>query len=300
MMRRRGFAAIALVCTTFVSAAAQETVKQLPARVELQELRIAQGAGRLPVVVFMSGAGGIPGGIDLLTSEFNSIGISTFVVDPFAGRGVVSVLNDNTRLDRLTAIVDAYRVLQMLAVHPRVDPNRIALMGASYGGHTALYASLRRFQKMWSTSGVEYAAYIPFYASCARIYLSDTDTSDHPIRMFHGTGDDWNPIAPCRAYVQRLRAAGRDVELTEYPDARHGFDYAVFPAMQLVADAQVGGFCAIHEDRAGVLINTATMRPFPWADACVTRGAHVGFDSMAAAASHLAVDGFLKSLFKLK
>lgn len=326
MMSRCRFATVALACTMSISIiAAQETLKQIPARVELHsiqtltlsdkqfltgdsnakpvtvsgEFRIAQGTGRLPVVVFMHGGGGMPGGMDLLTDAFNGIGISTFVIDSFTGRGVVSLVNDETQLDRLTVIVDAYRALDILARHPRVDPARIALMGASFGGHTALYASLKRFQKMWSNSTAEFAAYVPFYPSCVRTYLSDTDTADRPIRIFHGTGDDWNPIASCRAYVQRLRAAGRDVQLMEYPNALHGFDYAFFAASQLSPQAQVGGYCTIREEQVGVLINGATHQPFAWTDSCVVRGAHMGYDRVAATAAHKAVDDFLKTLFKL-
>ena len=40
-------------------------------------------------------------------------------------------------------------------------------MGFSRGGQATLYASLRRFQKMWDKSGIEFAAYIPFYPDCA-------------------------------------------------------------------------------------------------------------------------------------
>jgi hypothetical protein len=44
-------------------------------------------------------------------------------------------------------------------------------------------------------------------------YLADTDVADRPIRIHHGTPDDYNPVAPCKRYVERLRAAERDVQL---------------------------------------------------------------------------------------
>ena len=103
----------------------------------------------------------------------------------------------------------------MLAKHPRVDPQRIALMGFSRGGQAALYASLKRFHQLWNKSGVEFAAYIPFYPDCATTFAGDTETADRPIRIFGGTPDDYNPIALCKAYAARLKAAGRDVQVTE-------------------------------------------------------------------------------------
>jgi predicted esterase len=97
-------------------------------------------------------------------------------------------------------------------------------MGFSRGGQAALYASLKCFHRMWNRSGIEFAAYIPFYPDCATTFVSDTDVADRPIRIFGGTPDDYNPIALCKAYVGRLKAAGRDVEVTEYPNAPHNLE----------------------------------------------------------------------------
>lgn len=47
------------------------------------------------------------------------------------------------------------------------DPERIALMGFSRGAIATLYGSMKRFQRMHGpTTGVNFAGYIPFYASC--------------------------------------------------------------------------------------------------------------------------------------
>src|SRR6478735_11581966 len=54
------------------------------------ELRIAQGSGRLPVVVMMHGSGGVSGVSEAWVHQFNSMGISTFVLDSFSGRGLTS------------------------------------------------------------------------------------------------------------------------------------------------------------------------------------------------------------------
>src|SRR6185437_7439971 len=45
------------------------------------EFRIAQGSGRLPVVVLMHGSGGVNGTSEAWVHQFNSMGISTFVID---------------------------------------------------------------------------------------------------------------------------------------------------------------------------------------------------------------------------
>jgi dienelactone hydrolase len=54
--------------------------------------------------------------------------------------------------------------------------------------------------------------------------LTDTDVVARPIAIFGGLPNDYNPIAICKSYVERLRAAGADVELTVFPNAAHAFD----------------------------------------------------------------------------
>ena len=90
-------------------------------------------------------------------------------------------------------------------------------------------------------------------------FLSDTDVVDRPIRIFGGTRDDYNPISACKAYVERLRTAGSDVELTEYPNASHAFDNPlgaqpakVQPTFESVRN------CKIREEAGGLLMNTDT------------------------------------------
>jgi len=182
------------------------------------EFRVAQGSGRLPVVVMMHGSGGVNGTSEAWVHQFNSMGISTFVIDGFSGRGITATSTNQALLGRLNLIVDIYHALEILAKHPRVDPDRIVLMGFSRGGQAALYASESRFQKLWNKSGLQFAAYIPFYPDCSTTYVDDTEIVDRPIRIFHGTPDDYNQVASCKAFVARLKEAKRDVVLTEYPD----------------------------------------------------------------------------------
>src|SRR3954469_3822152 len=134
------------------------------------EFRIAQGAGKLPVVILIHGSGGIGPNIESWSRDLNAMGISTFALDGFTGRGLTSVNTDQALLGRLAFTLDAYRVLEMLAKHPRVDPSRIVLMGFSRGGQGVLFASLKRFQQTWNKSGAEFAAYIPFYPDCMTTY----------------------------------------------------------------------------------------------------------------------------------
>lgn len=265
------------------------------------EFRLAQGSGRMPVVVLMHGSSGVGLTIEPWVRTFNAMGISTFVIDGFSGRGLTVVGPNQARLGRLNFIVDIYRALEILAKHPRVDPERIALMGFSRGGQAALFASMDRFDKLWNKSGIRLAAYIPFYPDCSTSYVGDTDVAERPIRIFHGTPDDYNPVASCKAYVARLQEATRDVVFTEYPDSEHAFDLGLLGISSRVvsANAQTVRHCHIRESEGGVLMNADTEAPFSYKDACVELNPHVGGNPATAEQARKAVSDFLAALFKL-
>jgi len=264
-------------------------------------LRLAKDSGRLPVVILLHGSGGMTGNIEYWSRELNAIGVSTFALDAFTARGLVATNTDQAALGRLNMVLDAYRALEVLARHPRVDPARIALMGFSRGGQAALYASLKRFHRIWNRSGIEFAAYLPFYPDCMTTYLTDTEVADRPIRIFHGTADDYDPIANCRAYVERLHAAGRDVQLTEYANASHAFDSLLLTGTEpiILKGAQTVRHCSIREEAAGELINEASKQPFTYKDACVELNPHIQYDPAATAAATRSVADILATVFKL-
>jgi dienelactone hydrolase len=265
------------------------------------EFRVAQGSGRLPVVVMMHGSSGVGPNIEPWSHQFNAMGISTFVIDGFSGRGLTAVGPNQALLGRLNFILDIYRTLDILAHHPRVDPDRIVLMGFSRGGQAALYASLTRFHKLWNKSGLQFAAYIPFYPDCSTTYTGDTEVAGVPIRIFHGTPDDYNPVASCKAYIARLKSAGVDVVLTEYPDSPHGFDAGLLgvDTTAVSANAQTARNCHLREGEGGVLMNADTQQPFSYKDACIELNPHVGGNPATAEQARKAVCDFLQGLLKL-
>ncbi len=264
-------------------------------------LRIPRaGTERLPAVVLLHGSGGGGGNVDYWSQQLNGIGVATFVVDYLTGRGMVNTNADQGKLGRLAATMDAYQALALLGAHARIDAGRIAVMGFSRGAQGAIYSSLTRFQKMHAPEGLGFAAYVGFYTPCMTRYVDDEAVSDRPIRLFHGTADDYVPVAPCRAYVERLRKAGKDVELTEYAGAHHVFDNPLlketptqFPTWQTVRR------CALTEEAPGRVVNAETKQPFTYANSCVELGPHTGHNSAALAASTQAVKDFLRATLKL-
>jgi dienelactone hydrolase len=264
------------------------------------QFRIAQGTGRLPVVVLQHGSSGYGANIDVWSRELNELGISTFALDGFTGRGLIEVNTNQSLLGRLNFILDIYRSLEVLGIHSRVDPGRIALMGFSRGGQAALYAALKRFHRLWNKSAVELCAYLSFYPNCMTTYLTDSEIVDRPIRIFGGALDDYNPISACRRYAERLRVAGYDVEVVEYRDASHAFDNPLGPRPAAMSvESQSMRNCRIREHSEGDLINDDTKRPFCYDDTCIAYGTHLGYDPASDQAAKLFVKAFLTSLFKL-
>jgi len=270
-----------------------------PARIG-GELRLPPGTAQVPAVVLMHGSAGIGANVDQWAQELNGIGVAAFLVDSFTGRGIDQTVTDQTKLGSLGMIADAYRALDVLSKHPRIDASRIALMGFSKGGFVALYASLKRFQRMYGPVNVEFSAYIPFYAPCDIRFIEDEQVSDRPIRMFHGEADDYAPVEPCRQYVERLRRSGKDVQLTVYPEARHVFDNPLYPAVRNLPDAETLNHCRREERTGGVIFNLETGQPFSNKDACVSRGATLGYNPQARTEAVKAVKEFLKGTWKLK
>ena len=246
------------------------------------ELRIPTGGtDLLPVVVLLHGSGGVGGLIDDWAKWFNDMGIATFVVDSFTARGIVSTQNDQSQLGRLVMIIDAYRSLALLSKHPRIDPERIVLMGSSRGAQATLYASMTRFQRMHASPGTGFAAYLPFYPDCRTSFLDDTSVSDKPIRIFGGLADNYNPVDACRSYVERLRKAGRDVQLTEYADAHHVFDGRAFQKPVILPKAQTTRRCRLEEVAEGRIINSQTKDTFTYTDPCMEYGPTLAYNAQA-------------------
>jgi dienelactone hydrolase len=263
------------------------------------ELRLPRlGTDRLPAVILLHGSGGVGGNVLDWEQYLNAMGVATFVLDSFTGRGIVNTIYDQSQLGGLAMIVDAYRALDVLARHPRIDPTRIALMGFSRGGRAALYASLKRFQRLHGTVGQEFAAYIAFYPPCYTGYRDDEDVADKPILIFQGSADDYVPVAATRAYVARLKAKGKNVQLTEYAGAGHMFDNRALKTPLKLEKAQTARRCELAEAEDGVIVNVKTQQPFTWADPCVEYGTTIAYDEKATTEARRAVKDFVTATLK--
>jgi dienelactone hydrolase len=193
-------------------------------------LFLPPGSDKVPAVVLVHGSGGIYNAeLDYWPKQFNAAGIAVFTLDMFGPRGVQSTAEDQSQVPFTADVADAFAALRLLATHPRIDRQRIAIMGFSRGGTATLRASVERIiasQKL--PDGLRYAAAIPTYAGgCAgifRLVAKPGVFSKSPMLFIHGDADDYTPIGPCQDYADKIGKAGTPVEFVVIEGAHHKFD----------------------------------------------------------------------------
>ena len=154
------------------------------------------------------------------------MGIAAFVVDSFAGRGLrPPVYADAPKATHFAAhLLDAYLALQLIATHPRIDGQRVAVMGFSRGGDVAMNAVFERFRAgALGAAPDRFAAYIPFYPYCNFRHVSKS-LAAAPMLMLLAGADEMNEPAPCERLAAWLKERNVPVKVIVYPNVHHGFD----------------------------------------------------------------------------
>ncbi len=269
------------------------------------ELRLPLvGTERVPAVLMLHGDAGAVSNQMLWTDEFNRIGIAVFTLDSFSARGAIATGSRFATMPQLIGgtrrVIDAERALALLARHPRIDPARIAVMGFSSGGRTALLAAQTRFASALGQKGLSFAAYIALYPDCNMQLIGDTKAESGPQRIFIGEADVLTSAEACKRYVGRLRAVGVDAAIRTLPGAHHAFDSGAHGELMRIPGALNSAHCNLAETAPGVIVNVDTGKPLHDADACIGKGLIAGYDVAADATTRAAVAAFLIERFNLK
>ena len=132
-------------------------------------------------------------------NALSKLGIATLIVDSFRNRNVREIYTGKQFVNVASVIADAYHALDFLAAHPRIDPSRIEILGASFRRpNSALDEQRSPPAALWE--GFCALCRPPRALSSLLCHAGgQTDLTGAPIRVFHGTADDWAPIGPCRA-----------------------------------------------------------------------------------------------------
>ncbi len=225
---------------TGVYAFASSTPKLLPDLVKpgasggavniVGHLFLPQGSGKVPVVLLMHGSGGIYNAmLGYWPKLLNAQGIAVFSLDRFGPWGVKSTTDDQSQVPFAADVADAFAALRLLASHPRIDAQRIAIMGFSRGGIASWRTAVERIiAAQQLPDGLRFAAHIQLYsAGCSgifRLIVKPGIFSKAPELWIHGDADDYTPIGACRDYSKRISEAGTPVEFMSLPGVYHKFD----------------------------------------------------------------------------
>lgn len=258
------------------------------------ELTIPAGQGRMPAVILTHGSGGVGETERGWVKELNRMGLATFLVDSFSGRNISeTATGSGGRLSTGSSVIDVYRALELLRTHPRIDPERICLMGFSRGGRVVLWAAMKRFQDQWLQPGRSFAAYLSFYPAMHIELQRQAEIADRPLRVFQGTADDWTIADKARDYVASLRKQGRDVQILEYAGAHHAFDNPKHHTALYLSSAVNLKKCSFWETPLGRILDKDTGEGSN--SSCISRGATVAYNAKAHRQAIKDVEGFLRS-----
>jgi len=170
---------------------------------------------KYPLIVLSHGSRG-PGYRSRTWGElFREHGYATFRLDYYTQRG----LSRGGRGGPKTS-ADIFSALSVLATHPRIDTQKVALMGFSRGGTITDRAISYSPEE---TGGIHPAAFVILYGGC--IFSNSSDVKpDVPVLFLIGDQDDLMSADVCRLAAERGKEAGQDIRTVVYPGAHHGFD----------------------------------------------------------------------------
>ena len=172
------------------------------------------GSGPFPAVVVLHGCNGFSGASATIADRLKSLGYVTLTIDSLGPRNSSSECGHFS----IGQATDAYAALRYLSQQPFVDPDRVAVLGNSMGGSSALFDVERgAIEKMFDR---KFRAAIAYYPSCR----GHSAIMSAPTMILIGDADDWNPASACREMAAQPRDEGARVDLYVYPGAYHGFN----------------------------------------------------------------------------
>jgi dienelactone hydrolase len=187
-------------------------------------------------VVLLHTCAGVLPHLATWASRLVEAGYAVLTVDSFTPRGVRDVCNTwSVSVDQVAG--DAFAALDHLRARPGIDPDRIGVIGFSYGAMATLRTSSPSYRRDLGHHTPGFRAAVAVYPVCVnprpdwpasvqerlRNLYDDLDT---PTQLLMGAADTDTPAvaANCATAVERLRSAGRPVGIKLYAGVGHAFD----------------------------------------------------------------------------
>ena len=159
---------------------------------------------------------------------YQEMGFATFQLQSFDSRDVQSTVGMQIEVTTAMEILDSYRALEALSIHPNIDVDRAGITGWSLGGAVSLYSAWLPLVSAINGGEFMFAAHLPIYPPCI-IYPHPAENmqfSDAPIHILIGELDNWVPAVACTELLDKMEASGfaMNIDLTIYKDSHHSFD----------------------------------------------------------------------------
>lgn len=191
------------------------------------KLNYPKTQGNGAAVLIVHGSGGIDSRGALHTRSLNAKGFVTLEIDLWAARGWVGVKTGRPPNVPET-IPDVLRAREFLASLDGVDPERIGILGFSWGG---VLSMLTREKNNLSKYGPSegFSAHVAFYPVCW-VYnkvpgYSLTDLNDTPLLVLTGALDDYDEADTCEVLVSTMSPSSQaNTKVVVYAGATHAFN----------------------------------------------------------------------------
>ncbi len=257
---------------------------------------------KVPAIVFVHGSAGWHRRHKRWLKLFNKMGIATFRINSFSPRKVTSTIGKQHILPTSSMIADSYNALKLLSTHPKIDRERIGIMGWSKGGVAALYSASEPIRQSMVNGDLKFALHIPLYPFCMK--LEKIQMTGAPILILIGEKDESTPAKFCTELIKDFKDADYDANIIVYPDAKHSFDG--YSDISYISQGYRREDCRVIIKANGEQIETTTgislRTPEGYIEAltkCGTPGAHIGRNSAARKKAYEDVKNFVTKAFGL-
>jgi len=186
-----------------------------------------QKKDRYPAVIVVHSLGGYRDANEgYVAAELRKVGFATLTYDSFAARGTTGEAMSGSPGYLTVGVADAYAALRLLQGEPRIDADRVAIIGFSFGAEAAHLTAFESLRSALNPGPVRFAAHVAFYPALNFGVVADPGAyTGSPVLMLLGGKDDNLPLTKAEGYLAYMRAAGNPVplEIVTYPGAYHGW-----------------------------------------------------------------------------
>jgi dienelactone hydrolase len=199
------------------------------------QLRVPSNIGDpVPAVVVVHGSAGVDSRGQFYVEALNAAGIATLEIDMWAPRGWLGGVVGRPRGVPET-LPDAYGALKFLAGLPRIDPQRIGIMGFSWGGVVTMLTATQPYTTLHTGNLFKFAAHVAHYPVCW-VYnrvpgYAFAAFTGAPVLIQAGELDAYDAPDTCIDLVASLPPEAQQfVSVKMYKNATHAWD-RLQPAM---------------------------------------------------------------------